>query len=151
MKNEPWCWPAQVDGHLQGICDEIGPHVIGHGEADDTTALEIDHRRQVQPALPGAHVGDVAAPGGVDLAHADPEVATDEVDGFGLGVRIRDRGLLEAALAASDKTVKGHETSDTLSPDADAVVSQLVGDPGCPISAPGLLVDLFDPLGELAV
>jgi hypothetical protein len=45
MKNEAGCWAAQIDGHLQGICDEIGPHVISHGKADDTAALEVDHRR----------------------------------------------------------------------------------------------------------
>src|ERR1039457_4361168 len=130
---------------------EIGPHVVCHGKADDTATLEVDHRRQVKPALPGAHVGDVAAPGGVDLAHPDTEVATNEVDGLRLGVRIGDGGLLEAALAASHEPVKSHEASDALFPHTDAVVSQLVGDAGCPISAPGLAVDLFDPLGELAI
>ena len=40
--------------------------MIGHGEADHPPAGEVDHGGQIQPALPGAHVADVAAPGGVD-------------------------------------------------------------------------------------
>ena len=39
------------DGHLERVIDEHGAHVIGGGPTDHPTRVEIDHGRQVEPAL----------------------------------------------------------------------------------------------------
>lgn len=57
MEDEPRFWTAQIDRHLKRVADEVGTHVLGHGEADDAPGGEVDHGREVEPALPGAHVG----------------------------------------------------------------------------------------------
>ena len=50
---------ATVDGHGQGIHDQAGAHVVGELPADDHAGREIEHGRQVEPALAGLEVGDV--------------------------------------------------------------------------------------------
>ena len=57
MEDEPWCAVAKA---MEGVGDELGPHVLGQGKADDPSALQVDDRGQIDPALPGADVGDVA-------------------------------------------------------------------------------------------
>jgi hypothetical protein len=73
MEDEPRFWPAQIDRHLQRVADEIGTHVLCHGEADDAPGGEVDHGREVGPALPA---GD-ALPTGADTPlfelASDPE------------------------------------------------------------------------------
>ena len=39
-------------GHLQRAGDQLGAHVIGHRIADHRLVEAVDHRRQMQPALP---------------------------------------------------------------------------------------------------
>ena len=50
---------AGGDGHAEGVEDELGAHVVGHRVAEQPAGAEIEHRRQVQPALTGGDVGDV--------------------------------------------------------------------------------------------
>jgi len=46
--------------HLEGVEDQAGAHVAGELPADDHPGREINHRGQVEPALAGLEVGDVA-------------------------------------------------------------------------------------------
>ena len=39
---------------VECVFDELGAHVVGEGPADDLAAGEVDDRRQVSTALPGA-------------------------------------------------------------------------------------------------
>jgi hypothetical protein len=71
--------PAARDGHLERVDDELGAHVVGHAPADDPTAVGVLHGRQLQPALPGAQVGDVGQP--QDVRRVAPEPALDEIVG----------------------------------------------------------------------
>jgi len=62
MMNQPAPWGAAVDGHVERVDDELVAEVVGHRPADDAAAVAIDDRREIQPALPGADVGDVGGP-----------------------------------------------------------------------------------------
>ena len=63
--------PAQCIGYQSGRQGLI------HGPAHQAAAAQIEHRGQVEPALVGADVGDVARPPVVRLARG--EVLVDEV------------------------------------------------------------------------
>ena len=43
-----------------GVDDQAGPHVVGQLPADQHPSGQVDHDGQVEPALTGAQVGDVA-------------------------------------------------------------------------------------------
>jgi hypothetical protein len=43
-------------GHVQGIGDQVGAHMVGHRIADDLPIEAVDHGGQIQPAGPGADV-----------------------------------------------------------------------------------------------
>jgi hypothetical protein len=45
--------------HLERVGNELCAHVVGHRPADDAAAVEVLPGDQVEPALPGAQVGDV--------------------------------------------------------------------------------------------
>src|SRR3954449_5858759 len=47
---------AGIDRHLQRVGDQGGAHMAGQLPADDHPGSQVDHRGQVQPALPGAQV-----------------------------------------------------------------------------------------------
>src|SRR6476661_9787215 len=47
-------------GHRQGVGDQLDPHMVGHRIPDDLFGEAVQHGRQVQPALPGTDIGDVA-------------------------------------------------------------------------------------------
>src|SRR5437588_8301199 len=49
-------------GHAQRLDDQRGPQVIDHRPADDPSRVELLHRCEVQPLLPGAQIPDVGAP-----------------------------------------------------------------------------------------
>ena len=83
---------AGGDGVGQGVGDQLGAQVIGDRVADDAAGGDVDHGGQVQPALPGPDVGDVAAPAGVELGGVGGEVAADQVRPGG-GGRVGDGGL----------------------------------------------------------
>ena len=55
-------------GHLEGIDDQAGAHVIGDRPTNDGTRVQVDHRRQVRPTGPRPDVGDVTAPGDLGAA-----------------------------------------------------------------------------------
>ena len=57
MKDRIRCDVAAVQGHLQGVGDEAGPHVRGQLPAQHHAGGEVDHGGQVQPALTSSEVG----------------------------------------------------------------------------------------------
>ena len=60
MEDDALLGCALGEGHLEGVFDQLGAHVVGQGPADDPAGGQVDDRRQVGPALPGGDVGDVA-------------------------------------------------------------------------------------------
>jgi hypothetical protein len=51
---------ATVVRQLDGVADEFGAHVCGHGVPGDLPVEQVDRGGQIQPALAGGQVGDVA-------------------------------------------------------------------------------------------
>jgi hypothetical protein len=50
---------ALLDGHLQGLQDELGPHMSGHCPTDDPAAPDINHDGQEQGSGPGWDIRDI--------------------------------------------------------------------------------------------
>jgi hypothetical protein len=69
---------ACVDGHLQSVDDQRGAHVRCELPADDHAGGQVDHGREVEPALAGLEVGDVTDEPGAGRA-AGGEVSSDQV------------------------------------------------------------------------
>jgi hypothetical protein len=113
MKNGVLDEPVVSCRHVQGGGDEFGAHVISHRIADAAFGVTIDHRRQVQPAFPGADVGDVAdqflAGGG------GGEVTTDQI---GHGSRVAGhRGYWPPRFGlARHQPEFAHQAADVLQP-----------------------------------
>ena len=64
---------APGERHPQRVEDEVGAHVVGELPADDPAAVDVDHEREEDDALPAAQVGEIHAPelvgpGGHELA-----------------------------------------------------------------------------------
>lgn len=55
-------WPAGIQSLLQGVKHEIGVHRGADALAHDPAGIGIDDEGHVQPALPGADVGEVGHP-----------------------------------------------------------------------------------------
>src|SRR5215472_8558267 len=77
MENHARSGVAGGDRVGQRVGDQLGAQVIGDRVADDAAGGDVDHGGQVQPPLPGADVGDVPAPAGVDRGGVGGEVAAD--------------------------------------------------------------------------
>ena len=77
-------WLAHEPRHAQGIRDWAGLHVGLHAPAHHLAAEQVDHRGQVQPALAGGDVGDVAGPGPVGRVHR--EITVEQVGRNGQGM-----------------------------------------------------------------
>ena len=60
--SSPGLRPASRDRHLDRVDDELGPQVGAHRPADDPAAVAVDHRGEIEPALPGEDVLDVRDP-----------------------------------------------------------------------------------------
>ena len=110
--------------HLERVDDELGAHVIGHRPADDPARVGVLDGGEVDPALPGAQVGDVGHPQHVGLGRA--EVALDEVVG---DADAADADRRAAALGAHQARDAGgaHEALDALARDHDAVCEPQLG------------------------
>jgi len=134
------------EGHLQGVFDELGAHVIGERPADDSSRGEVDHRRQVREAFPWRDVGDVA-----DVATvgdwAGCEITLNEVPSS-LGLWVGDGRRAPPPLAASLDAGLAHEACDPAAADLVTVLRQLRVNPRRSIRATRHRVDLADLGGE---
>jgi hypothetical protein len=55
---------ALVQGHVQGIEDELGAQVCGHGPAHHAAAEGVDQHQQEQETRPGRDIGVALQPAG---------------------------------------------------------------------------------------
>jgi hypothetical protein len=53
---------AVVERLIQGIQNKVRAHRVAHASAHDAPRVHVDHEGHVQPALPGADVGEVRDP-----------------------------------------------------------------------------------------
>jgi hypothetical protein len=134
----------------QRVAGQLGAQMLGQGEADHPAGGDVDHGGQVQPALPGRDVGDVATPAGVDRGGVDGEVPADQV-GSGGRRRVRDRGLVPAARRPAPQPGAAHQPGHPLTAVVVAGAAQRGVDAWCAIAALGHLVRLADLLGQRGV
>jgi hypothetical protein len=109
--------------HLQRVDDELGAHVVGDRPADDPAAVCVLDGGEIEPALPGAHVGDVGDP--QHVGPVGPEAPLDEVAGVGDA----DRGPAALDLRQARQADLTHQAPHALARDHDAFAeAQLGGD-----------------------
>ena len=131
---------AGVDGHVQGIDDQRGAHVLGELPADDHPRGEIDHGREVEPALAGFEVGDVTDQALARCAAGRVEVPPDQVRRVD-GVLAGNGGAFVGAWLHRPQPEFAHQVGDQ--PDAALVAFavQLRRDPPAPRGLPGAVED----------
>ena len=112
---------AAGDRHLDCIGDQLGSEVLTQGPADHFARVAIEHRRQVEPALPTAAVGDVGDPEAVGLDRVP--LAADEV-GRGGDARDAHRGGAPLAPDQARDALLAHQSSNALSPDVDLATGE---------------------------
>jgi hypothetical protein len=121
-------------GHrrLQGVGDEGGAHVLGEGPADHPPREQVDDGGQIQPALTGAQVGDVAAPRHVRGGRV--EVPSDPIGG-GLRSAVDDRGAHLAPPGLAFPAVEPHDPGDPLARRVEPLTQQPGMHPRRPVGA----------------
>jgi hypothetical protein len=65
---------ASPDGHLEGVDDELGAHVIADRPAHHHSAERLQHHGQVNLAVAGGMLGDVHHPQPVRFGHIERPV-----------------------------------------------------------------------------
>jgi len=118
------------------LADQVGLHVVGRGPTHNFPAEQVDHDRQVQPALVGVDVGDVADPLLVRTGRG--EVARKQVVRDGLGViAVGGSGLAGAGGFAL--YIKGfHHLGHRLLADHVAVLLELLVDAWAAVGPPAV-------------
>jgi len=100
-------------GHVDGVADQVGAHVLGHRPADDGLGVAVDHGGQVEPAGPGAHVSDV--PDQLAPRSLGGEVAADVVGDPRL--TLVHRGGPVGPRLAGDQVLLAHDVPDHVQAD----------------------------------
>jgi len=143
VEDDPGCGPTpNTGGHGERVEDELGAHVLGHRVAQQSPAAQVEDRRQVEPALTGRDVGNVANPSNIGPAGSEP--AADQVRQRWRVLGRDGRADLGRLVHAHDP-VRPHQPLDSLVVDRPAAVDQLDGHPRRAVSAVELLVDRPNP------
>jgi len=133
------------DGHPDRFLDEFGLVIVVHGPPDHGFGVTIDDRGEVDPALPGGNVGDIADH--FLAGRGRGEVPADEVGqqggrGFGEAQPPRPRlTRLQAQLT--------HDAADQFQCAALALTFQLRVDAAVPVGLVRVREDLLDQLAEI--
>jgi hypothetical protein len=129
---------AGVNAHLQSVDDEAGAHVVGELPADDHSGGQVDHGGQVEPALCGFEVGDVADESLAGRAAGGVEVAADQIRRC-YRLLAGDRGALVGPWLHRFEAEFAHQIRDQ--PDAAlvALTVELGRDAAAPEGLPRLL------------
>src|SRR6266487_1903672 len=130
--------------------DELGAQVIGQGVTDDAAGGDVDHGGQIQPPFPGADVGDVPAPAGVEVGRVGGEVAADPIRPC-CGSWVGDRRFLPALRCPAPDPCRAHQPGDALAAVPVSPAAQLGVDPRGAVAAFGLLMHGLDLAGEFRV
>src|SRR5919201_6906522 len=119
----PASGPAQAVGHLERVEDERGAHVRRQLPPDDHPAVAVEHEGEVEEAVPGAEIGQVADPLLVRAGGA--EVALQQVAGALDRGLVRDRRPAPAAAQLALDPVLAHDAGDLIAADVNAAPAQL--------------------------
>ena len=127
-------WPPPPDGHLDGIHDKLGPHVVSDRPADYPAAPGVNDDTQVHLASVGAVLGDVHHPQAVRAVHL--ELPFHQVLG-GCGGRVTAGAAMPLPPVDAGDLGLAHQPLDPLAGAADALAEPEVGvDPGRPVGPP---------------
>src|SRR6478672_12705019 len=132
----------------EGLDDQGGAQVVGDGVADHLAGVQVDHGRGVDPAIDGAHIGNVSAPASVRCFGA--EVPPDQIRGVD-GALTCDGRFLPGSWVASAQASGPHEPPDPFGGNPHPAYDELGEDPAYAGVAMQFGVDLADRLGELGV
>src|SRR5262249_12778465 len=108
----------------------------------------IDHHGQVEPAGPGADIGDVGDPQGVRASGGEAPV--NEIRGRSL-VLTAHRGRAVTAPVGALELGEAHEPGDALAGDPLALSTQLSVDPGRPVDAATHAMNAANPAHEVLI
>ncbi len=138
--------PALGERHPECVEDEVGAHVVGELPADDSAAVDVDHEREEDDALPAAQVGEIDAP---ELVRAGClELALDEISRpRRRPVRGRRTPRLAAPFGALN-AVCAHQPLDLAAPDLLAGAPERLPHPPRPVGEVVALMDLPDQLEQ---
>ena len=75
--------PAAPAGHLEGVDDQFGAHVVGDRPADDDPAEDVEHGGAVDLALAGGVFGNVGDPQSIRCVGDEPALHQVLMNGRG--------------------------------------------------------------------
>jgi hypothetical protein len=139
---------AAPDGHLQSVQGQVGPQRAGGLPADEEPAERIDHKRHIDKARPGRHIGEIGDPQLV--GPGGREVTIDQVRGS-RGSRIRRGGPAGLATADTLQAQLAHQPLDGAAGHRDPLTVQLPPHLAGAVDAELLGMDAADLGLELAV
>ena len=125
-------WRSESDGHFHGPDCKVTLHAIADSPTNDTPGMQIEDDGQIQPALAGPDIADVARPFLVRLICF--EVAIQQVRGDVEGM-IAVCGRLELARSFNGDPVLAHQATHPAVPHIDANFLQLFGHSGPAVAA----------------
>src|SRR5712691_8410859 len=133
---------------LERVDDEFGAEVVLERPADDATAIAVHDHGEIQPALPGAQVGDVGDPESVRSRRL--EVALDEIVGDTHARNPNCRAATAPFQGAADARLP-HQPLNPLPTDGDTVGAQVTVDPWRPVGTTAREMELPHPLQQQLV
>jgi hypothetical protein len=140
---------AAPDGHLQGVDDELGAHVIADRPAHHHPAERLEDHRQVDLAIAGRVFGDVHHPQAVRLDRIEGPV--DEVRRR-LGGRVASGAAPPAPPVDALHAGLAHQPFHPLAATADTLAQAQLGvHPRRPVAPPAHAVDVDDGVGQVGV
>src|SRR5215469_3691571 len=131
--------------HLQSIDHQPAGDPLAHRPADDLPRIQVFHRRQVQPTLPGRDVGDVRYPDLVDRYRL--ELPVQDVVGH-RQIMVGVGRTAELPFRLGGDTVLTHELGHGVDAATLAACSQFHMDARAAVALFHLLVDGLDLLGQ---
>src|SRR5882672_1563680 len=148
VMNQPRRRAPTEPRHAQRIDHQLLGHPLAHRPADNLPGVQIENYRQVQPTLGRRDVRDVSRP---HLIRAlGRKVLLQSVRRHRQRV-LRIGGRLEPPLVPATQIVLPHQPLHSPFAHRDAEPLELLVDPRRAIGGLGLLMDLADPLEQLAV
>lgn len=144
MRDRTDLWSASPGGHLEGVDDELGAHVIGDRPAHDRSAEDVQDGAAVHLPLTGGVLGDVGAPQPVRGISGEPALHQVLVHR-----RQRSRPVTFAAGADPGQPGQAHQPGDPFPAARDIPAKAQLGvHPRRAITAPGGVMDLGDRAGQ---
>src|SRR5690606_27066068 len=150
--------PAPLEGHVERLEDELGPEMRAHRPADDASAPNVEHNREIEESTPGRYVSDVGDP---ELVRAGSvKLPPDEIR-CRRSVGASPRRAHTTASADALQALLLHQPGNALATDMDPFVGEIVEQSRRAVDAarqpvqiyetPRDLLIAFPPLRRLAI